>query len=157
MEEIACVRALSETTTDTGQLSMQADLLSQFRTEVLELPSLYSQNGVLRSRSIHKVPFTYCFSPTLVARPSDWPEDLVDVAGFFFLDEGSSKYEPPKELVDFLAAKEKPVYFGFGSLVVPNPQVRNHRCCALVLSAVRCPGKYMSCNAPEGAKLNSSV
>jgi hypothetical protein len=100
-----------------------ADLLSQFRVEVLGLPSLYSQNGVLRSHSLHKVPFTYCFSPKLVARPSDWPEDLVDVVGFFFLDQGSNKYEPPEELARFLAEKDKPVYFGFGSLVVSNPQV----------------------------------
>ncbi len=96
---------------------LQADLLGQFRTEVLGLPSLY------RKEDLHKVPFTYCFSPTLVPRPSDWPRELIDIVGFFFLDGSKSNYKPPQELVEFLADKDKPVYFGFGSLVVDKPQV----------------------------------
>lgn len=102
---------------DNKHVTSQADLLGQFRTEVLGLPSLYWKED------LHRVPFTYCFSPTLVPRPSDWPRELIDIAGFFFLDGSKSNYKPPQELVDFLADKDKPVYFGFGSLVVDKPQV----------------------------------
>ena len=42
----------------------QADLLAKFRSEVLDLPSM----AYLRSHDLHKVPWTYCFSPTLVPR-----------------------------------------------------------------------------------------
>ena len=84
---------------------------------MLGLPSAYHNDD------LHRVPFCYCFSPTLVPRPSDWPQDLVDIAGFFALGESKSNYKPPPDLVAFLADKDKPVYFGFGSLVVDKPQV----------------------------------
>ena len=94
---------------------------------MLGLPSTYHNDD------LHRVPFCYCFSPTLVPRPSDWPQDLVDIAGFFPLGESKSNYKPPPELVAFLAGKDKPVYFGFGSLVVDKPQVRT-RCPLLMLT-----------------------
>lgn len=45
----------------------------------------------------------------------DWGPK-VDVVGFCFLDLASN-YTPPEELVKWLEAGEKPIYFGFGSLV----------------------------------------
>ena len=85
---------------------------------MLDLPSAYHKED------LHLVPFTYCFSPTLVPRPSDWPRDLIDIVGFFSLDGSKSNYKPNLELVEFLAQEDKPVYFGFGSLVVEKPQVQ---------------------------------
>ena len=35
----------------------------------------------------------------------------------FWVDEESKPFVPPRELADFLAAGEKPVYIGFGSMV----------------------------------------
>lgn len=59
-------------------------------------------------------------------RPSDWPTELVDIAGFFFLDEPKQGFEPPRELLEFLQRdEEKPVFIGFGSLVISNAQVWN--------------------------------
>lgn len=46
---------------------------------------------------------------------ADWGPK-IDVVGFCFLDLASN-YEPPKSLVDWLQAGEKPIYIGFGSLV----------------------------------------
>lgn len=60
------------------------------------------------------VPFTYCWSPSLAKRPSDWPMNN-NLSGFFFLDL-ASKYEPPSDLVDFLQAGSPPIYIGFGSI-----------------------------------------
>lgn len=45
---------------------------------------------------------------------------LLDVCGFFFRD--SPPYNPPPDLEDFLIAGPPPVYIGFGSIVVDNPQ-----------------------------------
>jgi UDP:flavonoid glycosyltransferase YjiC (YdhE family) len=46
-----------------------------------------------------------------------WPPDI---AGFVFLDLASS-FKPPEELTKFLDAGEPPVYIGFGSIVVDDP------------------------------------
>ena len=82
-----------------------------------------------------KVPFTYCWSPALMPKPQDWPAHigmcarhyqrhemltLVDVCGFFFRD--APLYNPPAELEDFLRSGAPPVYIGFGSIVVEDPQ-----------------------------------
>ena len=66
----------------------------------------------------------YCFSPTLVPFPSDWDRELIDIVGFFFLDSSQSEFQPDAELDAFLAEKDKPVYVGFGSLIVGNVEVR---------------------------------
>ena len=66
----------------------------------------------------------YCFSPTLVPFPSDWDRELIDIVGFFFLDNSQSEFQPDAELEAFLAEKDKPVYVGFGSLIVGNVEVR---------------------------------
>ncbi|KAJ5971403.1 UDP-glucuronosyl/UDP-glucosyltransferase [Penicillium vulpinum] len=66
-----------------------------------------------------KIPCTYCWSPALVAKPQDWPSH-IDVCGFFFRD--SPSYCPPSELQEFLQAGPPPVYIGFGSIVVEDPQ-----------------------------------
>lgn len=52
-------------------------------------------------------------------KPEDWGPE-IDIAGFVFLDLASS-FKPPEELVKFLDAGEPPVYIGFGSIVVDDP------------------------------------
>ncbi|KAI0553520.1 sterol glucosyltransferase [Xylaria curta] len=65
-----------------------------------------------------KIPFTYCWSPSLISKPFDWPE-YIDVCGFFFRQ--PPQYNPPNELQDFLRKGPRPVYIGFGSIVIDNP------------------------------------
>lgn len=52
-------------------------------------------------------------------KPPDWA-DNIDVCGFSFLMSESS-YTPPQEIASFLEAGPKPIYIGFGSIVVDNP------------------------------------
>lgn len=66
-----------------------------------------------------KVPYTYMWSPGLIPKPSDWGPE-IDIAGFVFLDLASS-FKPPQTLSDFLEAGDPPVYIGFGSIVVDDP------------------------------------
>lgn len=47
-------------------------------------------------------------------RPADWDKNIHQ-SGYWFLEEPVA-YTPPRELVDFLNAGEKPVYIGFGSM-----------------------------------------
>lgn len=89
----------------------------------------------------NQVPFMYNVSPSVLVPPVDF-SDWVRVTGYWFLDEGD-KYEPPKELVDFIAKARadnaKLVYIGFGSIVVSNPAELTKAVVESVLRAdVRC-------------------
>lgn len=81
-----------------------------------------------------KVPYTYLWSPGLIPKPADWGPE-IDIAGFVFLDLASS-FQPPKALTEFLEAGEPPVYIGFGSIVVDDPD----RFTALIFEAVKKAG-----------------
>ena len=59
------------------------------------------------------------WSPGLIPKPADWGPE-IDIAGFVFLDLASS-FKPPETLSKFLDAGEPPVYIGFGSIVVDDP------------------------------------
>jgi sterol 3beta-glucosyltransferase len=47
-------------------------------------------------------------------RPKDWNENIHQ-NGYWFVEE-QVEYTPPKELLEFLAKGDKPVYIGFGSV-----------------------------------------
>lgn len=94
------------------------DLINKFRENTLGLEpvsSLWAPGALYRM----KVPYTYMWSPSLVPKPKDWGPE-IDIGGFVFLDLASN-YKPPKELQDFLDAGEPPIYIGFGSIVVDDP------------------------------------
>lgn len=55
----------------------------------------------------------------MLPKPPDWT-DNIDVCGFGFLPSETS-YTPPKEIDTFLEAGPKPIYVGFGSIVVDDP------------------------------------
>lgn len=80
------------------------------------------------------MPYTYLWSPGLIPKPADWGPE-IDIAGFVFLDLASS-FQPPKTLVEFLDAGEPPVYIGFGSIVVDDPD----KFTALIFKAVEKSG-----------------
>ena len=54
-----------------------------------------------------------------MAKPRDWGPE-IDLGGFVFLDLASN-FTPDQELANFLAAGEPPVYIGFGSIVLDDP------------------------------------
>lgn len=91
------------------------DLVNDFRVKTLCLDPVSTLWAPGATYRLH-VPFTYLWSPGLVPKPSDWGSE-IDVAGFVFLDLAST-FKPPKELEEFLAKGEKPIYIGFGSIVV---------------------------------------
>ncbi|TGJ85288.1 hypothetical protein E0Z10_g3520 [Xylaria hypoxylon] len=94
------------------------DIINRFRTKILDLEplALIWAPGVLTRL---RIPYTYCWSPALIPKPNDWGNH-IDIAGFYFLNLASS-YVPEPELAAFLAAGPPPVYIGFGSIVVDDP------------------------------------
>ncbi|GME46982.1 UDP-sugar-dependent glycosyltransferase 52 [Neofusicoccum parvum] len=94
------------------------DLVNKFRVKTLSLEpvsTLWAPGQLYRLQ----VPYTYMWSPTLVPKPEDWGPE-VNVTGFTFLDLASS-FTPPDDLTKFLEAGPPPVYIGFGSIVVDDP------------------------------------
>ncbi|KAL6757984.1 sterol 3-beta-glucosyltransferase [Haematococcus lacustris] len=99
-----------------GMAGMQKD----FRCNVL---GLKTWNKLTTSHSIYhsKVPITYIWIPSLVPRPTDWPSHC-EVVGFVNVElHKLTSYTPPDELKAFLDSGPPPVYIGFGSLVVDDP------------------------------------
>ena len=74
------------------------------------------------------------WSPGLIPKPTDWGPE-IDIAGFVFLDLASS-FKPPETLAKFLDAGEPPVYIGFGSIVVDDPD----KFTSLIFEAVKKAG-----------------
>ncbi|KAL3421045.1 glycosyltransferase family 28 domain-containing protein [Phlyctema vagabunda] len=94
------------------------DLVNNFRVKTLGLEpvsTIWSVGQIYRL----KVPITYAMSPGLVPKPSDWGPE-VSIGGFVFLDLAST-FKPPEDLQAFLDAGDPPLYIGFGSIVVDDP------------------------------------
>lgn len=109
------------------------DLVNRFRVDTLGLEpvsTLWAPGQLFRL----KVPYTYLWSPGLIPKPADWGPE-IDIAGFVFLDLASS-FQPPASLTEFMEAGEPPVYIGFGSIVVDDPD----RFTSLIFEAVEKAG-----------------
>lgn len=78
-----------------------------------------------------KVPYTYAWSQALIPKPEDWGSH-INISGFAFLPQAAN-YKPPADLVEFLAAGPPPVYIGFGSIVVDDP----NKLTSMIFAAVK--------------------
>lgn len=103
-------------------------MVNEFR-KTINLPILPTSEAPFLAETL-RIPYTYCWSPSLVPKPRDWA-DHIDVSGFIFRD--SPIYQPPPALERFLDDGAPPVYIGFGSIVVDKPEVL----LATVLGAVK--------------------
>jgi sterol 3beta-glucosyltransferase len=68
----------------------------------------------------------HAFSPQLISRPADWNSNS-QITGFLFVPkktrESRDAEKRSDELLNWLNAGEKPVYIGFGSMPIPNPEL----------------------------------
>eukprot|EP01018_Ginkgo_biloba_P018902 Gb_41677 [translate_table: standard] len=93
-------------------------LINDFRKKKLKLRPVTYLSG--SQGSITDFPTGYIWSPHLVPKPEDWGPK-VDVVGFCFLNLAAD-YMPPESLLKWLEAGKKPIYVGFGSLPVQDPE-----------------------------------
>ncbi|KAF7303776.1 Glycosyltransferase family 1 protein [Mycena indigotica] len=107
------------------------DTINKWRSS-LDLQPVPLSEGPSLAETL-QIPFTYCWSPALVPKPADWSSH-IDICGFFFREPPA--YTPPPDLDAFLAAGPPPVYIGFGSIVIDNPQRMND----ILVQAVRAAG-----------------
>lgn len=109
------------------------DIINRFRAKCLGLDpvSLIWAPGMLQRLEI---PHTYCWSPALIPKPKDWGPH-VSISGFYFLNLASN-YTPTPDLQAFLDAGPSPVYIGFGSIVLDDPDAMTE----LIFEVVRKTG-----------------
>lgn len=94
------------------------DVINRFREKSLGLePVSIMWAPGMTSRL--RIPYTYCWSPALIPKPKDWG-DYIDISGFYFLNLATN-FNPPEDLAAFLDSGPPPVYIGFGSIVVDDP------------------------------------
>jgi UDP:flavonoid glycosyltransferase YjiC (YdhE family) len=110
------------------------DIINRFRAKCLGLDpvSLIWAPGMLQRL---KVPHTYCWSPALIPKPKDWGPQ-ISISGFYFLNLASD-YTPAPDLQAFLDAGTPPVYIGFGSIVLDDPDAMTN----LIFKAVKKTGQ----------------
>jgi len=111
------------------------DLINAFRVQTLWLHPIWTLS-VKGHRYVHdyRVPFLYCWSPSVLAKPKDWGPHIA-VSGYLFLDDSDGKdWQPNETLIKcFGDGTKKVVFIGFGSIVVKDPENLS----LLVLAAAR--------------------
>lgn len=99
---------------------MTSKMINGFRAEI-GLPPDNVLKTILRSNTLAIL----AESEELVKRPADWPPS-AHITGFFYLPPAArtalSWDAIPHELEAWLKAGEPPVYIGFGSIPIPDPQ-----------------------------------
>jgi UDP:flavonoid glycosyltransferase YjiC (YdhE family) len=94
------------------------DIINRFRAKCLGLDPVSRIWGPGMLQRL-KIPHTYCWSPALIPKPADWGSH-ISISGFYFLNLASD-YSPDPDLLAFLNSGPPPVYIGFGSIVLDDP------------------------------------
>jgi len=75
--------------------------------------------NLLRAYLKRGIPILYLFSPRLLPQPADWPANCL-VTGYLSLEEGRP---PDPALTTWLRSGSRPLYIGFGSIPIPDPDL----------------------------------
>lgn len=91
-------------------------IINKFRKRILGLPTLHTYEAT-NLLDDHEVPHTYCWSTSLVPKPSDWPSH-INISGYFFLNLVDNYTNPPEDLLEFIEKNKNSslIYIGFGSI-----------------------------------------
>jgi sterol 3beta-glucosyltransferase len=97
-------------------------VINDFRVKTLGLPQRGRFASELTKPNGEPVPMLYAYSPHVLPVPDDYPPH-IHVTGYWFLDR-KEDWQPPDDLLRFLAAGTPPVYVGFGSMSGTKAQER---------------------------------
>ena len=103
--------------------------INKWRRTVLRLPTIPSNYKFSSPIVACRVPFSAMWSPSFVPKPDDWPEQ-VRVVGTFTQNKdptqrvmlSAADEEKFAGLIAWLAAGDKPIFIGFGSMVIDDTE-----------------------------------
>lgn len=95
-------------------------VVNEFRKNELGLEKAPKGSGILTMANGKTIPVFHAFSEHLVPRPADWPE-TAHINGYWYLQQ-ENNWQPPADLLNFLAAGGAPIYIGFGSMAGRDPE-----------------------------------
>jgi sterol 3beta-glucosyltransferase len=108
-------------------------VINRWRKQKLNLPPL-PLRGYFDQLGTHKIPILNGFSQYVVPRPADWNEHM-HISGYWFPED--RPWQPPHDLIEFIEAGSPPIFIGFGSMPVKNPQKTTD----VILEALRQSGQ----------------
>jgi UDP:flavonoid glycosyltransferase YjiC (YdhE family) len=92
--------------------------INHWRKHTLSLPPR-PMAGYFGQLGTQRIPILNGFSSQVVQRPADWGEHIYTSGYWFPEDKG---WQSPADLMKFLDAGDPPVFIGFGSMPVKDPQ-----------------------------------
>ena len=108
-------------------------VIYRWREQTLLLPPL-PLSGYFEQLGTHRIPILNGFSQYVVPRPADWNEH-IHITGYWFPED--KPWQPPQDLQEFIEAGSPPIFIGFGSMPVKNPQKTTE----IILEALRQSGQ----------------
>jgi UDP:flavonoid glycosyltransferase YjiC (YdhE family) len=108
--------------------------INRFRKRLGLPPSLFF--GPFNRIRTRRDPVIHGFSPRVIPPPPDWGAH-IHTRGYWLLKE--DEWQPPDDLTRFLEAGSPPVFIGFGSMTVRDPQALT----TTVLEAARLAGQRL--------------
>jgi sterol 3beta-glucosyltransferase len=92
--------------------------INSWRLRTLGLPRIHAYANSTNLVKAAKLPFSAMWSPAFVPKPDDWPEQ-ADVVGTFVIDQKKGfDITPFAELNAWLEKGSKPIFIGFGSMMI---------------------------------------
>ncbi len=93
-------------------------VINRWRKQTLGLPALPIK-GYFEQFGTRQIPIVNGFSQHVVSRPADW-SGHIHITGYWLPEQ--KNWEPPDDLLSFIKAGSPPVFIGFGSMPVKDPQ-----------------------------------
>ncbi len=104
-------------------------VINRWRKRTLSLPPL-PMAGYFSQFGTRRFPILNGFSSHVVQRPADWGEH-IHMTGYWFPEDKG--WQPPANLQEFIDAGSPPVFIGFGSMPIKDPQ----RTTTVILEALK--------------------
>lgn len=124
-------------------------VINRWRKETLNLRPL-PVKGYFEQLGTRSIPIVNGFSRYVVPTPRDWSEH-IHTTGYWFPED--KQWQPSSDLLAFLHAGKPPVFIGFGSMPIKDPQ----RTTGVILDALEQSGERGIIHAGWGGIGNQSL
>jgi UDP:flavonoid glycosyltransferase YjiC (YdhE family) len=124
-------------------------VINRWRRQTLSLPPSPIA-GYFDQLGTRRIPILNGFSQYVVQRPNDWGEH-IHLTGYWFPEDKG--WQAPAELQTFIEGGSPPIFIGFGSMPVKDPQKTTN----LILAALKQSGQRAILHAGWGGLGNQAL